>query len=235
MRIRQDRSRRRLKLDQQTYVEKILQQFNMAQDECRGNATPAHPGLRLSLADCSDEADRTERQRQRVRVYEALVGSVHYAAHSTRVDVAFAANQLARFSSGPGAAHWAAGMHLLRYLSETAELGLTYDGSAAESQSAGNGGELRLVAYTDADWAGDVDDRRSTTGYVVLLHGCAVSWASRKQSTVALSSTEAEYMGLSQGLAELKSLHAWMDEMTCAHREQRQRQPRQLPSRSTSR
>ena len=183
----------------------------MGHDECRGSWTPARPGIRLSLADCSSEGDRTERQRRRVRAYEALVGCVQYAAISTRVDIAFAANQLARFAKAPGAAHWAAGVELLRYLHATAELGLTYDGTDAQSQ--GDGGELRLVAYTDADWAGDCDDRRSTTGFVVLLFGCAVSWASKKQSTVALSSTEAEYMGLSQGLAELKALHAWLDEL----------------------
>ena len=218
MRIQRDRRRRILQLDQQTYVEKVLTQFNMGHSECRGRATPAQPGVQLTATESGGEGSgpgsSSSSERRSVRAYEALVGCVLYAAISTRVDVAFAASQLARHARSPGPAHWAAADHLLRYLLATKHLCLTFDGAATEAEGgAGPGGEVRLVVYSDADWAGDVDGRRSTTGYVALLFGCAVSWTSRRQKTVALSSTEAEYMAISHAVQEVKAVHQWLDEI----------------------
>jgi len=217
MRIRRDRGKRTLRLDQQTYVEKVLKQFDMAHSECRGRATPAQPGVQLQLSLSAPESGgegSSSSSRRSVRAYEALVGCVLYAAISTRVDIAFAASQLARHARNPGPAHWAAADYLLRYLLATRHLCLTFDGLAPESAGgAGPGGEVRLVVYSDADWAGDVDGRRSTTGYVALLFGCAVSWTSKRQKTVALSSTEAEYMAISHAVQEVKAVHQWLDEI----------------------
>jgi hypothetical protein len=98
---------------------------------------------------------------------------------------------LAQYMSAPTEAHWRVALGVVRYLAVTATCGLTY----------GSGGpELR--AYYDADYAGDVDSRRSTTGYVFVMHGGAVSWSSRLQPTVAASTVEAKYMGAAAAVKE---------------------------------
>lgn len=94
---------------------------------------------------------------------------------------------MSSFCEDPGEAHWIAAKRILRYLEGTKTWKLTYAKNTAD----------QLQAYTDADWGNDVDTRRSTSGYVFLKNGGAVAWSSRKQPTVALSTTEAEYMALS--------------------------------------
>ena len=226
MRIRRDRRRRRLQLDQSVYVEKILTQNNMQQ--CKSAATPENSSVRLSLADCPSEAEahRSENVQRRLH-YERLVGALLYAAMCTRPDIAHAVNQLSRFLRAPGKPHADAAKLVLRYLSGTRTLCLTFEPSSnADLHSSGapalqsaegdddqsavavrageSVGECPLVVWCDADWAGCVDDRKSTTGHLMRLHGCTLSWMSKKQSTVALSSTEAEYMAISMALREAK-------------------------------
>lgn len=162
---------------------------------------------RQTLDDCPSEAEahRSEHVQRRVQ-YERLVGALLYAAMCTRPDIAHAVNQLSRFLKAPGEAHWRAAKLVLRYLSGTRALCLVYQPSApAAKDSQGQGQtdvrrECALVVWADADWAGCVDDRKSTTGHLMQLHGCTVSWLSKKQTTVALSSTEAEYMALAMAL-----------------------------------
>lgn len=101
-------------------------------------------------------------------------------------------NDVSRFNANPGKAHWVAVKRVLRYLKATSDYKLQYTRSSSGA----------LVGYTDADWASDVDKRRSCTGYVYKMCGAAISWASKRQPTVALSSTEAEYMALSASIQE---------------------------------
>jgi hypothetical protein len=115
-----------------------------------------------------------------------------YAMLGTRPDIAFAVTALSQFNSNPGQPHWTAVKHVMRYLRGTVDYQLTYGplGKAAISPV--------VIGYSDSDWGSDADDRRSVTGYVFLLGGGAVSWQARKQTTVALSSVEAEYMAATQ-------------------------------------
>ena len=92
----------------------------------------------------------------------------------------------------PGVAHWAALKRILRYLVGTVSLGLQFDGSQS----------IELTGFSDADWAGDIDTRRSTTGYVFNIGGAPISWSSRRQQTTALSTMEAEYMALAAAVQE---------------------------------
>lgn len=104
---------------------------------------------------------------------------------ATRPDLAYGVNLISRFVSSPTTMHWLAAKRILRYLKGTTDLGIFYRRGK---------GELKLIAFTDSDYAGDLDDRRSTSGFVFMLGSGAVSWSSKKQSVVALSTTEAEYI-----------------------------------------
>ena len=127
-------------------------------------------------------------------LYRSALGSVMYAMLGTRPDIAFAVGLLGRFASRPGQVHWQAMKHLLRYLKGTADFKLCYQ---ARSQDC-----TGLIGFSDADWAGDKSDRKSTCGYAFFVNGGIVSWKSKKQTTVAMSSTEAESIGLSEAAKE---------------------------------
>jgi hypothetical protein len=117
-----------------------------------------------------------------------------YAMVGSRPDIAFAQSVVSRYMSKPSHEHWLLVKKLLRYLQGTRDLCLRY------SADFENG--LTLYGYSDADWAGDKIDRHSTTGYIFFLAGAPVTWAAKKQPTVALSSTEAEYMAVTQACKE---------------------------------
>ena len=123
--------------------------------------------------------------------YQSAVGSLMYAMLGTRPDISFAVGAVSQYSSNPGELHWRAVKRIFRYLKGTVGHSLEYKRS-----------DKIVHGYSDADWAGNIDNRRSTTGYAFLMNGGAVSWASKQQPTVALSTTEAEYMALAQATKE---------------------------------
>ena len=110
-----------------------------------------------------------------------------YLSVCSRPDIAFAVGSLARHSAKPGKSHWTAVKRVLRYLSGTINQGIIFRRSESAS----------IVGYSDADWAGDRQDRKSTSGYLFQIAGGPISWRSKKQDTVALSTAEAEYVALS--------------------------------------
>lgn len=115
-----------------------------------------------------------------------------YLAQCTRPDILFAVNLLSRFNTNPGPKHWEAVKHVFRYLKGTSKVTLQYTMT----------GDSKLIGYSDADWASDFDDRRSTSGYVFIMQEGAVSWSCKRQTTVFLSTCEAEYMALSAAVQE---------------------------------
>jgi hypothetical protein len=123
--------------------------------------------------------------------YASAIGSLMYAMVCTRPDLAYAVGLLSRFQSNPGQNHWSAVKRVLRYLVGTADYTLCYGGS-----------DVRLQGYTDADWAGDLDERKSTSAYVFLLNNGAISWRSKKQGMIALSTMEAEYIAAAAAVQE---------------------------------
>ena len=126
-------------------------------------------------------------------LYQAMVGSLMFAMVETRPDIAFAVSIVSRHSQNPGQKHFKAVQHILRYLNGTKDLGITYGGDFLN---------LEIVGYSDSDWAGEKLTRKSTSGFIFMLNGGPVSWASKRQSVVALSSTEAEYIALTQAAKE---------------------------------
>jgi histone deacetylase 1/2 len=123
--------------------------------------------------------------------YRSIVGGLQYLTH-TRPDLSFAVNKVCQFLSQPTDVHWEAVKRILRYVKGTLDMGLRI----RKSSSTG------ISIYTDADWAGCIDDRRSTSGYAIFVGPNLVSWSSKKQPTVSRSSTEAEYKALANGAAE---------------------------------
>ena len=118
-------------------------------------------------------------------------GSLVYLASLTRPDIAFAVSELSRFVSNPGKPHLEAANRVFRYLKKTLSLGLVYRSSPSEMPP------NTLWGYVDSDWAGCPDSRRSTSGFVLMLNDAAISWRSKRQLTVALSSAEAEFISAS--------------------------------------
>lgn len=136
--------------------------------------------------------------------YQKLIGSLMYVAVLTRPDIVFSVNFLSQFNNCYDDEHWAYAKRVLKYLKKTKSFCLKFTAS----------GKSQLEAFVDADWASNIVDRRSYTGYFFRLSGCAISWETKKQSTVALSSTEAEYMGISECCKEAVYLRNLIFELT---------------------
>jgi hypothetical protein len=181
MDIIRDRTAGTLKLAQARNTADLLSKYDMA--DAKPASTPASPSIKLTKA--GEPLDTT------AFPYSALVGSLMYLSICTRPDISQAVGALARYMACPTTAHWTAAKTVLRYLAGTPNLGITF-----------GGGTPGLLAYCDSDYAGDIDSRRSTTGYVFILNGGAISWASRLQPTVAASTTEAEYIAAATAIKE---------------------------------
>ena len=116
--------------------------------------------------------------------YASIVGSIMYAQTCTRPDISFVVGMLGRYQSNPGLDHWKAAKKVLRYLQGTKNHMLIYRRS----------NQLEVIGYSDSDYAGCIDTRKSTFGYIFLLAGGAISWKSAKQYVIAASTMEAEFV-----------------------------------------
>ena len=194
LRIRRERSERRLFVDQSEYIQTVLERFQMS--NCKEARTPLPAGAVLEKnTEISSEEFRTK--------YQSIIGSIMYAMLGTRPDIAFAVTRLAKFAANPSKEHMRLAYYILRYMQGTKGYALCYDGSS-------NSG---LIAYSDSDWAEDRDDRHSTSGFVFMMANCVVSWVSRRQPTVSLSSTEAEYKAASDCCRQMAWLRNFGEEL----------------------
>lgn len=182
MSIQRDRKARTLKLTQTRYVTDLVDKYGL--ESGKSKAIPLSPSVRLA-ADEGMPLDNTS------YTYAALVGALLYLSVCTRPDISYAVGALSKYMASPTSVHWQAAKGVLRYLAGTADYGLCYGGP-----------DNKIVGYCDADYAGDVDTRRSTTGYVFLLNGAAITWSSKRQPTVAASTTEAEYIAAAAATKE---------------------------------
>lgn len=172
-------------INQNGYAKRILQKFKMF--DCNPVATPADP--HHSMCTNGEPALNVPHTFP----YREAVGSLMFLATVTRPDIAFAVNNASRHLENPKQCHWTAVKRIFKYLKGTIGYGITFKSSLP----------IHLSIYSDADYGGDLDTRRSTTGYVVMIGGGAISWCSQRQPTVALSTTESEYIAASQTLKEL--------------------------------
>ena len=187
------RTEESIKLDQSGYIREIVEKYGylLSGKEGRTYNTPMERDLKLRK---SEARSMTDKQREYVEKfpYQNIVGALLYLAINTRPDIAYAVGVLARFNTRPIYRACKALVRLLLYLKSTPTVGIKFKGS-----------DLNLFAYSDADWAGDLDTRRSTTGYVVYAAGGPIAWQSKLQTTVAASTMEAEYMAAFGAIQEL--------------------------------
>jgi hypothetical protein len=187
--IRINKTSKCITLDQEQYIESILSRFGFS--NCKAVQTPMNPKEVLSKDDCPKSPEEVEEMTD--IPYQEAIGCLMYLSQCTRPDITFAVNKLSRFSSNPGPKHWQGVKHVFRYLRGTSNHQLKYSKSDTVSD---------ITGFVDADWGSEIEDRKSTTGFVFMSQGGAISWCSKKQPTVALSSCEAEYMGLSAAVQE---------------------------------
>ena len=200
MEIHRDRPNHRLFLSQSQHITNLLQEHGL--QDCKPVSTPLDPGSRLSTS-MSPQND-AEVSEMRQHPYISVVGSLMYLAVTTRPDIAYAAGVLARFNSNPGPAHWQAAKHVLRYLRGTIDHSIIYQPSDSPEP---------FITYSDADHGGNPDNGKSTGGYVVKIGSGAVSWSSKLQSLVALSTTEAEHISAVEAGKEILWMRQFMGEI----------------------
>jgi hypothetical protein len=188
--IRRDRANRTVSIGQSAYITALLERHGMS--DCKPVSTPMDRDSKNTLVQQHAEHKATDSE---ARDYQTIIGGVMFAAICTRPDIAFAVTTLAQFASNPAPVHAQAVRRVLRYLSGTVDRRITYRGVNAPDF------QPDLTGYSDADWGGGLD-RRSMTGYAFILAGGAISWQSKKQRTVALSTVEAEYMATTQAVKE---------------------------------
>jgi hypothetical protein len=183
--VRITRKGSQITLCQDAYIRKVLDQFGML--ECRAVTTPLDPGASDTLVPYQGSAAEDQ-----IKLYQSLVGCINYLATQTRCDIAFTASALSRFLVNPAPAHIKSAKRALQYLKGTIMYSITLGGP----KYGPNNLDIRL--YTDSDYAGDRHTYKSTSGYVSFVAGGPVSWQSKRQSVVAQSSTEAEYIAMSE-------------------------------------
>jgi histone deacetylase 1/2 len=181
-------------LSQEKYAKELIARVNMT--GCKPVDTPLSTSEKLSLVDgellSSDDSTR----------YRSIVGALQYIT-LTRPDISYSVNKVCQFLHAPTTIHWTSVKRILRYLQGTVSLGLRLSKSSS----------ILVSAFSDADWAGCPDDRRSTGGFAVFFGSNLISWSARKQATVSRSSTEAEYKALANATAEVIWIQTLLKEL----------------------
>jgi hypothetical protein len=185
-------------INQAEYITSLLQKTKMM--ECKSVLTPIG-SYQISKDDCP----KTEEDIVFMKSipYRQVVGSLLWIAGASRPDIAAAVNIVSRYSQNPGRNHWYAVKRILQYLKGSINMGLCLGGDSP----------LKLSAFSDADWAGDPDSRKSTSGYIIKLGNSLISWSSKRQPNVALSSCESELYAMTSAAQALMSIKNVMEDI----------------------
>ena len=184
---------------QRRYINDVLKRFGM--DDCKATVSPVNLSSQLLPSKSQSKVDAPFRE---------AVGALMHLMTTTRPGIAYAVGYVSRLMENPQQEHWTAVKRILRYLQGTKSQGICYRSSGA----------INFQGYSDADWAGDHSDRKSTSGYVFMLLGAPISWGSKKQKSVSLSTSEAEYIALSLAIQEGKWIHRLLCEILTAANEE---------------
>ena len=200
--IGRDRVKGTIHLTQKQYLTKVLQHFGM-NSNTKPVSTPLAPHFKLSalLSPRTDE----EREYMAHVPFASLVGSLMYAMVCTQPDISQVVSMVSHYMHDPRKGHWQAAKWIMRNILGTVDLGLKFE----RDDNVGS----HLVGYVDSDFVGDLDKRRSTTSYMFTLTKAPVSWRPTLQSTVALSTTETEYMAMTKAIKEAIWLHGLVEDL----------------------
>jgi len=182
-------------LSQHRYIRELLQRFDM--EGAKPSSTPLSSTTMLQLNDCTAATDATE--------YHRIIGGLQYL-NLTRPDLSYSINKLSQFMHKPTSLHLQHLKRVLRYIKLTMNHGLMLSKKMKNN----------LLAYSDADWGGNHDDRTSTSAYIIFFGCNPISWLSRKQRIVARSSTEAEYRAVATATTKLMWLQNLLHELRIA-------------------
>ncbi|KAH9800568.1 hypothetical protein KPL71_000711 [Citrus sinensis] len=199
--IVRDRTTGTLFLSQSRYISKVLERFQMMDSKLV--LTPLGAQFKISK-DMSPTSDVEEVKMADIP-YSQAVGSLVYTMVCTRADIAYAVSMVSRFMSNPGKLHWDAVKWVMRYLKGTLDHGLMYGKSKHEV--------CDIRGYVDSDFAGDLDRRKSISGYLFILDSCLISWKATLQHIVALSSTEAQFVAATEAVKESMWLRGLLNEL----------------------
>lgn len=199
IRVERQGQKGKIKLNQSLYIEDLLERFNMK--NCKTANTPLEANVNQQVKDLKPPTD-SEIDEMKEKPYRELVGSLLYLANTTRPDIMFAVNFLCRFCENSRIMHWKMAKHVLRYLQGTRDYSIKYEKT-----------NKLLQAYVDSDWGGNLEDRHSSSGFVTFLGGAPISWATKKQKCVALSTMESEYIALSEVTKEIVYLRELLKHM----------------------
>ena len=188
------RLNKKIYLSQEKYIRKILEKYNMS--NCKPISTPMCSITKLTRSESKDTTQKLP--------YRELVGALMYLMIASRPDLAYTMSVLSRYLDCYNESHWKAIKRTLRYLSGTTNHFLTLGGNTADPN---------IICFADADYGGDIDTGKSTSGYVCLLNDGTVSWFSKKQPTVACSTTEAEYISLWESAKHISWLRTLISEL----------------------
>lgn len=191
------KSNGRIQLGQQKYIQQVLKRFNML--NCNAAKSPGDPNQKLTEKTINSSNELTGKVP-----FQELIGSLLYVAQITRPDISFCVNNVSRFNAKHSIEHWEAALRILKYLKGTADYVLVFKTEIKNN----------LHAYSDADYASEIDKRRSCSGFIVKFAGGAINWHSKRQEIVAVSSTEAEYIALSTTAKEMLYLNQFIAELT---------------------
>ncbi|KAH9687903.1 hypothetical protein KPL70_014941 [Citrus sinensis] len=185
-------------ISQESYAKEILKRFKM--NDCKPISTPVECGVKLSKYDEGEDIDPT--------FFKSLVGSLRYLT-CTRPNILYAVGLVSRYMENPKTTHFKVAKRILRYINGTTNFDLLYSFS----------NDYKLVGYSDSDWGGDVDDRKSTTGFVFFMGDTAFTWMSKKQPIVTLSTCEAEYVAATSSVCHAIWLRNLLKELSLAQEE----------------
>ena len=177
--IKRDHMKRTIMISQKQYIDTILQREGL--QNAHPVAIPMDPNVQLQPSE-GESADKNNG-------YVSLIGSLMYLAVATRLDIAYAVFQLGSYMANPAMSHWTAAKQVLRYLSGTRDYGITYQASETKLE------ENHFLGYSDASYANN-DNATSISGYIFIMGGGTITWGSKKQTSVSLSSTESKYVAL---------------------------------------
>jgi len=196
--ITRDRRNRSLSISMKHYIDKMLNTFGMS--NCNVRQSPMEyrfiPSHDMSPTEPDDIA------YMKTVPYSNAIGTLMYLAITCRPDISYAVSVFSRFNANPGRRHWEGVKDIFRYLKGTSSLGITYGGNRVVLECDRN----VLISYSDSDWAGCPDSRKSVSGYCVMLNGGPVQWKAQAQTIIAMSSTEAECIAAATVCNEL----VWM-------------------------